>query len=78
MELQGAVCSLTAATRKLLGLPDDYPLQPSPPCSFNGKRSMRFMRRCMTVGNEACVRRQQTLDKELNLARKRLKEVLHG
>jgi hypothetical protein len=24
VELQGAVCSLTAATRKLLGLPDDY------------------------------------------------------
>ena len=37
VELQGAVCSLTAATRKLLGLPDDYPLQPSPHWSFNGQ-----------------------------------------
>lgn len=37
VELQGAVCSLTAATRKLLGLPDDYPLQPSPYWSFNGQ-----------------------------------------
>ena len=32
----------------------------------------------MTVESEACVRRQRTPDKELNLARKRLKELLHG
>lgn len=37
VELNGEVCSLTAATRKLLGLPDDYPLQPSPHWTFNGK-----------------------------------------
>jgi hypothetical protein len=34
---EGAVCSLTAATRKLLGLSDDYPLQPSPHWTFNGQ-----------------------------------------
>ncbi len=31
------ICSLTAATRKLLNLPDDYPLQPSPHWTFNGR-----------------------------------------
>lgn len=33
----GEECSLTAATRKLLGLPDDYALQPSPHWTHNGK-----------------------------------------
>lgn len=37
VDLDGTVCSLTAATRKLLDLPDDYPLQPSPHWTFNGK-----------------------------------------
>ena len=37
VELDGTVCSLTPATRKLLGLRDDYPLQPSPHGSFNGQ-----------------------------------------
>ena len=37
VELDGTVCSLTAATRKLLGPPDDYPLQPSPHWTFNGQ-----------------------------------------
>jgi hypothetical protein len=37
VEYNGTVCSLTAATRKILGLPDDYPLQPSPHWTFNGK-----------------------------------------
>ena len=37
VNLNGTICSLTAATRKLLGLPDDYPLQPSPHWTFNGK-----------------------------------------
>lgn len=37
VEFDGSVCSLTAATRKMLGLPDDYPLQPSPYWTFNGK-----------------------------------------
>lgn len=30
-------CSLTAATRKVMGLSDDYPIQPSPYWTFNGK-----------------------------------------
>lgn len=37
VEFNGETCSLTAATRKVLGLPDDYPLQPSPHWTFNGK-----------------------------------------
>ena len=37
VNFNGTICSLTAATRKLLGLPDDYPLQPSPHWTFNGK-----------------------------------------
>ncbi len=36
VRFQDEVCSLTAATRKLLNLPDDYPLQPSPHWTFNG------------------------------------------
>lgn len=37
VELNGMPCTLTAATRKLLGLPDDYAIQPSPYWTFNGK-----------------------------------------
>jgi T5orf172 domain len=37
VEFDGIVSSLTAATRKLLGLADDYPLQPSPYWTFNGR-----------------------------------------
>jgi T5orf172 domain len=37
VNFNGTICSLTAATRKVLGLPDDYPLQPSPHWTFNGK-----------------------------------------
>jgi hypothetical protein len=37
VEYDGGVCSLTAATRKVLGLPADYALQPSPHWTFNGK-----------------------------------------
>ncbi len=33
----GTICSLTAATRKLFKHPDDYPIQPSPHWTFNGK-----------------------------------------
>lgn len=33
----GTASSLTAATRKMLGLAEDYPLQPSPHWTFNGK-----------------------------------------
>jgi T5orf172 domain len=37
VNFNGTICSLTAATRKVLSLPDDYPLQPSPHWTFNGK-----------------------------------------
>ena len=37
VSFDGATCSLVAATRKVLGLPDDYALQPSPHWTFNGK-----------------------------------------
>ncbi len=37
VEFSGVVCSLTAATRKLLDLPDDYAIQPSPHWTFNGR-----------------------------------------
>lgn len=33
----GNECSLTMATRKLQGKPDDYPLQPAPYWTFNGR-----------------------------------------
>lgn len=37
VSLNGAICSLTMATRRLLGYPDDRPLQPSPYWTYNGK-----------------------------------------
>lgn len=37
VEFNGEVCSLVSVTRKMLGLPDDYALQPSPYWIFNGK-----------------------------------------
>ncbi len=37
VELQGIICSLTEATRKLLNLPNGAPIQPSPHWTFNGK-----------------------------------------
>jgi hypothetical protein len=37
VKFNDAVSSLTAATRKMLGLAEDYPLQPSPYWTFNGK-----------------------------------------
>ena len=51
VELHGAVCSLTAATRRLLGLPDDYPLQLSPHWSFNGQ-SLKALYEAVHVGGE--------------------------
>jgi hypothetical protein len=33
---QGEECSLTAVTRKVLGYPENYPLQPSPYWTYNG------------------------------------------
>ena len=37
VEFNGKVSSLTAATRLSLGLAEDYPIQPSPHWTFNGK-----------------------------------------
>lgn len=37
VRFDGQELSLTAATRKVMGLPNDYPLQPSPHWTFNGK-----------------------------------------
>ncbi len=37
VQFDGETCSLTSATRKILGLADDYPLQPSPHWTFNGR-----------------------------------------
>lgn len=37
VEFNGNICSLTAATREMLGLAEDYPLQPSPHWTFNGQ-----------------------------------------
>jgi hypothetical protein len=37
VSFNGEEMSLTAATRKVMGLPSDYPLQPSPHWSFNSK-----------------------------------------
>jgi hypothetical protein len=37
VDYQGEECSLTSATRKVLGLADDYPLQPSPYWMYNNK-----------------------------------------
>jgi len=51
VELDGTVCSLTAATRKLLGLPDDYPLQPSPHWTFNGQ-SLKALYEAVHDGGE--------------------------
>lgn len=34
---QGGECSLTMATRKVKGLADDYPLQPAPYWTYNGR-----------------------------------------
>ncbi|WP_298608977.1 hypothetical protein [uncultured Thiothrix sp.] len=37
VELQGVVCSLTEATRKLLNMPNGAAIQPSPHWLFNGR-----------------------------------------
>lgn len=37
VDFNGVQFSLTAVTRKVLKLPDDYPLQPSPYWTYNGK-----------------------------------------
>lgn len=38
VQFEGRVCSLTSATREVLGLADDYAIQPSPYWSYDGKR----------------------------------------
>lgn len=43
---QGQDCSLTSATRKVHGLPDTYPLQPSPFWLFNGKTVQEIYEDC--------------------------------
>lgn len=37
VSFNGEICSLTMATRRILGLPDDTPLRPAPYWTFNGK-----------------------------------------
>lgn len=37
VDMDGTSCALITATRKLLGLPDDYSIQPSPHWTYNGK-----------------------------------------
>ena len=37
VSMDDLICSLTSATRKLLSLPEDYPIQPTPYWTFNGK-----------------------------------------
>lgn len=36
VSFQGAECSLTMATRRMQGKPEDYPLQPAPYWTYNG------------------------------------------
>lgn len=37
VDYYGEIVSLTMATRRILGKPEDYPIQPSPYWTFNGK-----------------------------------------
>ncbi|MFZ1326007.1 MAG: GIY-YIG nuclease family protein [Candidatus Contendobacter sp.] len=46
-------CSLTHATRKVLGLADDYALQPSPYWTFNGKTVKEIYDSIHTTGDES-------------------------
>lgn len=43
---EGEDCSLTHATRQVLGLADNYPLQPSPYWTFNGKTIKEIYEGC--------------------------------
>lgn len=53
IQFEGAVTSLTAATRKVLDLPDDYPIQPSPYWTFNGKNVKTIYEECHSQADEA-------------------------
>ncbi len=53
VQFEGGVCSLTAATRKVLGLAEDYPLQPSPYWTFNGKTVKEIYEEFHSSGDEA-------------------------
>ncbi len=53
VQFNGAACSLTAATRKILNLPEDYALQPSPHWTFNGKTLKEIYDEFHTAAEEA-------------------------
>ncbi len=53
VQFAGEVCSLTAATRKVLQLADDYALQPSPFWTFNGKTLKEIYEDFHTTSEEA-------------------------
>jgi len=53
VQFNGAACSLTAATRKILNLPEDYALQPSPHWTFNGKTLKEIYDEFHTSAEEA-------------------------
>lgn len=52
VRFQGEECSLTAATRKVLGYPDNYPLQPSPYWTFHGKTIKEIYENCYAEVDE--------------------------
>jgi len=52
VQYDGTACSLTAATRKVLGLPEDYSLQPSPYWTYNGKNVKELYEDIHSCGNE--------------------------
>lgn len=49
---QGGECSLTMATRKVKGLAEDYPLQPAPYWTFNGRTLKEIYDSVYVVGDE--------------------------
>jgi len=53
VQFDGATCSLTAATRKSLGLAEDYAIQPSPFWTFNGKTLKELYEDFHTVSDDA-------------------------
>ncbi|AKU23255.1 GIY-YIG nuclease family protein [Massilia sp. NR 4-1] len=53
VQFEGSVCSLTAATRKVLGLAEDYALQPSPFWALNGKSLKDIYEAFHAQGDEA-------------------------
>ena len=52
VRFHGEECSLTAATRKVLGYPDNYPLQPSPYWTFHGKTIKEIYENCYAEVDE--------------------------